>query len=280
MKKVLWALIIAGVLIYFFSSGGGEVKKPLSEDSTTNVVFRTELPTTPIPTTPTPLPIPEPYYYGKRKEYSFEDLVKFIMENEVPHPYERDYFDCSEMSAYYEWKLENAGFDTKILVGFISFKRWTYENNQIVLKTYFGGPHAYLKVKTKEGEFFVDPASSIMGHQIPSIILPGNLKMTDKRVVTYNYHLTNKLFEIGLCQFYPHGNGMWSPFNDPYFLCSSYGLSMISQEANDYEAYSKWDEEFEDIYEAVDAYGGVSEWDWWNVLGYEGGGMNGEVANS
>ncbi|WP_456468106.1 hypothetical protein [Archaeoglobus sp.] len=273
MKKLLLALVLIGAVFYLSPRAGFLEGSQYSTTTTSEEKGFTSMLTV---TAKTPPPIPEPYYTNKTSNLGFADLVKFIMRNEVPHQYVRDYFDCSEMSAYYEWKLENAGFDTKILTGYVSFKRWSYEKGRIVLKTYHAGLHAYLMVKTRDGTYFVDPANSIWGHQIPAIILPGNIKLPNKTVTTYNYYLTNKLFEIGLCQFYPTGGmyggrGLWNPFNDPYMMCSAMGLKMISQLSNDYESYSTGYTAYEDIYEVVEDYKGVSEWDWWNVLGYPGG---------
>ena len=49
---------------------------------------------------------------------NYEELVSFL-ENEfrMPKGYREGVFDCSEMSAYTEWALQNSGFDAYIAVG-------------------------------------------------------------------------------------------------------------------------------------------------------------------
>ena len=59
--------------------------------------------------------IPEPYYQEVEKKESINELIETLKEIKHPHEYEATVFDCSEMSSYTEWFLENRGFDTMIL---------------------------------------------------------------------------------------------------------------------------------------------------------------------
>jgi len=63
--------------------------------------------------------IPEPYYVNKGigEEKTLEDLEESLERTEMPHKYEPYVFDCSEMSAYVEWYLENDGFEAVLIGG-------------------------------------------------------------------------------------------------------------------------------------------------------------------
>jgi hypothetical protein len=59
--------------------------------------------------------MPEPYYLNVKKgTKNISELREVLKEIKYPHGYEECVFDCSEMSAYTEWFLENKGFDTVI----------------------------------------------------------------------------------------------------------------------------------------------------------------------
>ena len=59
--------------------------------------------------------IPEPYYLDVEKgKRTIRELESVLEEINMPHGYKESIFDCSEMSAYTEWFLENRGFDTAI----------------------------------------------------------------------------------------------------------------------------------------------------------------------
>lgn len=59
--------------------------------------------------------VPKDYYIKPKKliAQTYPNLKKAIMGG-VLKPYTRNTYDCSEMSAYTEWKLENLGFNSKI----------------------------------------------------------------------------------------------------------------------------------------------------------------------
>jgi len=61
--------------------------------------------------------IPEPYYTydGIREERSLEDLERVLKEIEMPRKYKKHIFDCTEMSAYVEWYLENRGYNATLV---------------------------------------------------------------------------------------------------------------------------------------------------------------------
>ena len=59
--------------------------------------------------------IPEPYYLDVKKgTKNISELREVLKGIKYPHSYEISVFDCSEMSSYAEWFLENKGFDTVI----------------------------------------------------------------------------------------------------------------------------------------------------------------------
>jgi hypothetical protein len=59
--------------------------------------------------------IPEPYYFEVAEKENISELREVLKGIKHPHSYEECVFDCSEMSAYTEWFLENNGFNTSIL---------------------------------------------------------------------------------------------------------------------------------------------------------------------
>ena len=69
--------------------------------------------------------IPHGYYstnFFPNHRNTLNDLKKFLSkEFFVPHKYEKNVFDCSEISAYTEWALEDAGFDAYIVLGKVNF---------------------------------------------------------------------------------------------------------------------------------------------------------------
>ena len=69
--------------------------------------------------------IPEPYYinlhkYGTGSIEDLEEIINFSW----TRPEEKGVFDCSEMSAYLEWYLENHGFDTVIYTNSTQEHAW------------------------------------------------------------------------------------------------------------------------------------------------------------
>jgi len=128
--------------------------------------------------------VPHGYYstnffpeYGN----TVEDLKAFLSKLKIPHKYERGVFDCSEISAYVEWALEDAGFDAYIVLA---------------------EDHAWNMVKVAGATYYVDMSSG-----------------------------------------------------KPYIFKSD-------------KRYPKIVKVFKNIYEAVDYYHSVKEWDWWSVVGF------------
>lgn len=93
--------------------------------------------------------VPEGYYstdffpeHGNSVE-ELRNLLKY--EFELPHEYVKGVFDCSEIAAYTEWVLEDAGFDAYIAEGYYTGK---------------GGAavgHAWVIVKIGSQQFYIDP---------------------------------------------------------------------------------------------------------------------------
>ena len=80
------------------------------------------------------------YYYIKPEEqkfgvYNLEDELNGL---EWIKPYEEGVFDCSEMSAYLEWYLENEGWHTIIIAGDSPFD---------------SGYHAWLLIECEQGKY-------------------------------------------------------------------------------------------------------------------------------
>jgi len=60
------------------------------------------------------------FYYAARckQRYGVDDLEEYLDRWQWSEgAYVKDKFDCSEMSAYVEWRLENEGYRTLIVVG-------------------------------------------------------------------------------------------------------------------------------------------------------------------
>ncbi|MBE0525265.1 MAG: hypothetical protein IBX40_13185 [Methanosarcinales archaeon] len=88
------------------------------------------------------------FYYVKPEEQKFGvyDLEDELSGLEWLHPYQAGVFDCSEMSAFLEWHLENEGWHTKIVAGDSPFG---------------SGRHAWLLVETSEGKYMPVEATSV-----------------------------------------------------------------------------------------------------------------------
>jgi len=78
------------------------------------------------------------YYIKPEQKYGVYDLSDWLNRWKWIKPYQEGVFDCSEMSAYLEWKLENEGWHTKIIVGDSPFG---------------SGQHAWLLVETSNGKY-------------------------------------------------------------------------------------------------------------------------------
>jgi len=81
------------------------------------------------------------FYYASRAKQRFgvDDLDEYLDRWEwIEGTYVKGVFDCSEMSAYMEWRLENEGYNTVIVCG---------------ESPWGGGYHAWLLVETSEGAY-------------------------------------------------------------------------------------------------------------------------------
>jgi hypothetical protein len=88
------------------------------------------------------------FYYVKPEEqklgvYELEDELTGL---EWLHPYQEDVFDCSEMSAYLEWHLENDGWNVVICAGDSPFGN---------------GHHAWLLVETSDNKYMPVESTNI-----------------------------------------------------------------------------------------------------------------------
>lgn len=78
------------------------------------------------------------YYVKPEQKYGVYDLSDWLKKWKWIKPYQEGVFDCSEMSAYLERKLENEGWHTKTVVGDSPFS---------------SGRHAWLLVETSDGKY-------------------------------------------------------------------------------------------------------------------------------
>lgn len=88
------------------------------------------------------------FYYVLPEEQNFGvyDLEDELYGLEWIDQYEEGVFDCSEMSAYIEWDLENKGWHTTIVAGDSPFG---------------SGKHAWLLVETSEGKYMPVESTNI-----------------------------------------------------------------------------------------------------------------------
>jgi len=82
--------------------------------------------------------IPELYYLDVEKgNKNISELREVLKGIKYPHSYEECVFDCSDMSAYTEWFLENKGFDTVICAN----KTWGHA----YVRTYINGENVNIE---------------------------------------------------------------------------------------------------------------------------------------
>jgi|GEM_PF-7082022 len=88
------------------------------------------------------------FYYiaSSEQEFGVSDLEDEIQGRKWLRSYQEGVFDCSEMSAYLEWYLENEGWNVDIVIGVSPFG---------------SGRHAWLLVETSEGKYMPVEATSI-----------------------------------------------------------------------------------------------------------------------
>ncbi len=88
------------------------------------------------------------FYYVKPEEQKFGvyDLEDELYGLEWIEPYQEGVFDCSEMSAYLEWHLENEGWNTVIVAGDSPFG---------------SGKHAWLLVETSTDHYMPVESTNI-----------------------------------------------------------------------------------------------------------------------
>ena len=86
------------------------------------------------------------YYVKPEQSFSFARLAYIVERSDWLQEYEQGRFDCSEMSAALEWRLENEGFHTLIVTG------ETPDGS--------GDRHAWLLVETSPGKYTPVEATS------------------------------------------------------------------------------------------------------------------------
>jgi len=86
------------------------------------------------------------YVYPAEQKFGVYNLDDELYGLEWLHPYQEGVFDCSEMSAYLEWYLENEGWHTIIIAGDSPFG---------------SGYHAWLLVECEEGKYMPVESTNI-----------------------------------------------------------------------------------------------------------------------
>lgn len=85
------------------------------------------------------------YVFPAEQKFGVSYLEDELYGLEWIEPYQEGVFDCSEMSAYMEWDLENKGWNTLIVIGDCPFA---------------SGTHAWLLVETSEGKYMpIEPTT-------------------------------------------------------------------------------------------------------------------------
>ena len=79
------------------------------------------------------------YYLKPEQQYGIQNLATYIRSRKWNREYEKDVFDCTEMSTALEWRLENQGFHTFIVIGDSPSEP--------------GVGHAWLLVETSNGKY-------------------------------------------------------------------------------------------------------------------------------
>jgi len=86
------------------------------------------------------------YVFPAEQRFGVYDLEDELYGYEWIEPYREGVFDCSEMSAYLEWELENKGWHTLIVVGDSPFG---------------SGRHAWLLVECEQGKYMPVESTNI-----------------------------------------------------------------------------------------------------------------------
>ena len=86
------------------------------------------------------------YVFSAEQKFGVYDLEDELYGLEWIEPYEEGVFDCSEMSAYLEWRLENEGWHTIIVIGDSPFG---------------SGYHAWLLVETSADHYMPVESTTI-----------------------------------------------------------------------------------------------------------------------
>jgi len=159
-KKERWSWIPKGMLIgftvfIFVAILGTLVMNPVylqdHNDGTVTVIHRAYPESSPSSEPRVAVPdIPTPYYTESQRPMcqSIDEVVRLLGSGFVT-PYQADTFDCSEMAAFVEWKLENRGFDAKMCI-----------SNDFAGE---GVGHAWVAVDLPVRRYYIEPTSHNYG---------------------------------------------------------------------------------------------------------------------
>ncbi len=107
--------------------------------------------------------VPKGHYstdFFRDRVSSVAELKNFLKtEFFLPHGYSEGVFDCSEIAAYTEWALEDAGFDAYIVQGYYSVNGVTRG-------------HAWVMVEVAGTTYYVDPTVMRKSDDRTLLILP------------------------------------------------------------------------------------------------------------
>jgi len=175
-------------------------------------------------------PIPKGYYtvdLEPDRTNTYTNLEKYMKNFFHIHRYKRDVYDCSEMSAFLEHMLEDAGFDA-----YIAIKRQWGKNP----KTGKIEGHAWVLVKTKRttSSFSVAKGTIYRTHieWVPIETTDGNIYNLEERP-TGTKVLIHIFWRVGIV----------TPWN------------------SNYKEYFKYDELYSSIYDIPEPK--LYEYDWW-----------------
>lgn len=124
--------------------------------------------------------IPNGYYLQAAAAHSqstLERLEAVLREFRQRFRYEMHIYDCSNMSAYLEWALENLGFDARIAAGKVP---WYPEST---------GRHAWVIVRTADGHVVAveTTSSEFSPRRVGGVVYPGDGLLYENYVLNGEY---------------------------------------------------------------------------------------------
>lgn len=207
--------------------------------------------------------VPKNYYetadkfVGDPKDKSIKSLYDILINLSKLPEYEEDEFMCGHASAYLEWYLEGAGFNTTIASGFnnpkINYDAYTYPQ-VLPLHGLSSVLHSWVIVYLPEGKVAIESTYLCEGdNYLPPAIVIDKWRKYEIYSFTYKEYDDYKRTYDSSIYIVPES---FDEFVEEYYC---WNLSSLSSEYYDFV------EESADIYEDAYYYEGV---DWWNKPPY------------